>query len=340
MPITTRRTLIFATMALTAGSALQAHAGPAPTPVKVALDWTPNTNHVGLYVARKLGYYRQAGLEATILPYADTSPGTLIGSGIADFGVTGSLGLFTQHAAGVDLEAVFGVVQKETGRLVFKADRKDIRSPADLDGLTYGGFGSDWEKTLVGTIIRNGGGKGDFRIVTLGTSAYQALDNGSVDFTLEVSTWEGVEAALNGPKLRGFSYADYGVPDEQTTLIASSSRFLKAHPKIAAAFVQATQRGYAYAAAHPDEAADILIAANRAALTDERLVHASMRMLSGQHFLSGQTGVVGRLDPAKMTAMGRFLYRNGILRDSAGAPLRKQPDFSAYFTNAYLAQGE
>ena len=336
MSILTRRSFLFATMATMAGPAF---AGPSPTSTRIALDWTPNTNHVGLFVAKALGYYEAAGLDVKILPYADTSSGTLIGNGIADFGVTGSLGLFTQRAAGVDLEAVYGVVQKETGRLVFRADRKTIRTPADLDGLTYGGFGSDWEKTLIATIIRHGGGKGDFRMVTLGTSAYQALDNGSVDFTLEVSTWEGVEAELEGPELRGFAYADYGVPDEQTTLIASSQRFLKAYPKLAAAFVQATQRGYAYAAAHPDKAADMLIAANAASLTNGKLVHASMHMLADEHFLRAPGVPIGHLDPGKASAMGSFLFRSGILRDGEGTALRTQPDFSTYFTNAYLANG-
>ncbi|TIU59771.1 MAG: ABC transporter substrate-binding protein, partial [Mesorhizobium sp.] len=108
---------------------------------------------------------------------------------------------------------VYAVVQSETGRVVFNADRAAIKSPKNLDGLTYGGFGSAWENALLQTIIRQDGGKGDFSTVTLGTSAYEALANGAVDFTLEVSTWEGVEAELKGLKQRSFRYADYGVPD-------------------------------------------------------------------------------------------------------------------------------
>ena len=84
----------------------------------------------------------------------------------------------------------------------------------------------------------------------------------------------------------------------------------------------------------------MLIAANRAALTDDRLVHASMHMLAERHFLRAPKGVVGHLDPARMAAMGRFLYENGILRDSAGAPLGSSRTFPTYFTNAYLMKGE
>lgn len=328
---------------LALGAGLAAHA-PAwgqtnRQKVTVALDWTPNTNHVGLYIARDKEFYTDAGLDVEILPYGDTGSGTLISTGIADFGVTGAIGFFTQKAAGADLKAVYAVVQTETGRLVFDAARKNIQTPRDLDGLTYGGFGSDWEKTLIGTIIRRDGGKGEFETVTLGTSAYEALANGAVDFTLEVYTWEGIQAELKGRKQRAFRYADYGVPDQQTTFISSSEAYLSANAKPAAAFVQATRRGYEFAVEHPREAADLLIAANSDFLTDPALIYASLQALIDGNYLRSPTGVIGTIDPAKLEAMGGFLFSSGILRDSNGVVLRDRPDFSRYFSNSYLADG-
>ena len=75
-------------------------------------------------------------------------------------------------------------------------------------------------------MIRQDGGKGEFEPITLGTSAYEALENGTVDFTLEVYTWEGVHAELEVNRQGAFRYDDYGVPDEHTTLIGSSSHVL------------------------------------------------------------------------------------------------------------------
>src|SRR5690606_28673171 len=120
----------------------------------------------------------------------------------------------------------------------------------------YGGFGSDWERKLIATLIRNDGGEGEFEIATLGTSAYEALANGVVDFTLEIVTWEGVKNELVGIQQRKFRYSDFGLPDQHTTLLASSSAYLNAHPEQARAFIAATQRGYAYAVDHPQEAAE------------------------------------------------------------------------------------
>lgn len=330
----TRRQALLLTLA--AGLPLASRAQAAAQKITVALDWTVNTNHIGLFVARDKGFYDEAGLDVEILPYGNTGAGTLVANRIADFGIAG-VGLFTQRAAGAALKAVYAVVQQETGRLVFNADRSEIKSPKNLDGLTYGGFGSAWENTLISTIIRHDGGKGNFETVTLGTSAYEALANGSVDFTLEVSTWEGVDAELKGIRQRGFRYADYGVPDEHTTVIASSDAYLQANPKPASAFVEATRRGYQFAVDHPGEAGDLLIVSNKDALTDPALIHASLKMLVDGHFLRSQDGVIGTIDKAKVEAIGTYLFNAGILLDADGKTLKGRPDFGAYFTNEFLA---
>ncbi|CAH2408832.1 ABC transporter substrate-binding protein [Mesorhizobium escarrei] len=326
-------------------AALIAGLGPvtsvrAQQTVTVALDWTPNTNHVGLYVAQAKGFYAEAGLDVQILPYSDTAAGTLIANRVADFGILGSIGLFTQRTAGADLVATYAIMQTETGRLVFNADRADIQSPRDLDGLTYGGFGSAWENALIGTIIRHDGGEGKFETVTLGTSAYEALANGKVDFTLEVYTWEGIKAELDGKAQRAFRYADFGVPDQHTNFIGSSRAYLEKNKDTAAAFIAATRRGYAFAVEHAQEAADVLIAANSDVLTDRPLIEASLKALVDGHYLQSPTGAIGTIDPAKMEAIGDYLFKAGALRDGDGNPVGERPDFAAYYSNAYLAGEE
>ncbi len=306
-------------------------------PVSMALDWTPNTNHVGIYVAEALGYYAEAGLDVTILPYTDTSASMLVANHVADFGILGGTSLFTLGAAGADLVATYAVVQTETGRLVFNADREDIQRPADLDGKIYAGFGSAWENVLIGDIIRADGGTGEYETITLGTSAYEALANGAVDFTLEVYTWEGVKAELDGQAQRRFRYDDFGVPDQHTTLIGSSNAYLSANPETAAAFIGATARGYAYAADNPEAAADLLIAANAGMLTNEALVHASMRELVDGHYLRGEDGAIGTMDPAKMGAMLDYLFERQMLRDEQGQVISERPEPEQFYTNALVA---
>ncbi|MGQ5720034.1 ABC transporter substrate-binding protein [Pseudochrobactrum asaccharolyticum] len=337
MAILNRRRLLSALALSGAMSVLPLSAfAKEPEKVTVALDWTVNTNHIGMFIARDQGFYKDAGLDVTILPYSDTSAGVLVASGAADFGIVGSTGLFAQRTAGADLVGTYAVVQHETGRLVFMDERQDILSPKDLDGKTYASFGSNWERKLIETLIRADGGKGEFEIVTLGTSAYEALANGAVDFTLEIATWEGVKNELEGVKQRAFRYSDYGIPDQHTTLLVSSGTYLKDNPETAKAFLSATQRGFAFAVDHPDEAADILIRGNQDVLTDDKLIRASLKALNDGHFLRDSNGTIGNMRPETMLALGEFLFKAGILYDKEGAVLQEKPDFSSYFTNDFL----
>jgi len=306
--------------------------------LSVALDWTPNTNHVGLYVAESKGWFDDAGLDVDILPYTDTSSGTLVAAGIAEFGILSAVGFHSQRATGADLTAVMAVVQHETGQLVFNGNRKDIQRPADLDGMIYAGFGSTWERTLISTIIRNDGGEGTFDMVTLGTSAYEALANGRVDFTLEVSTWEGVNSVLLNRQQRAFRYADFGVPDQHTTFLGGNGKWLAANPDKAKAFVKAAQRGYEFAAKNPQEAADILIAETAGMLSRPQLVHASMAALVQGGYLQDPGEAVGLIDDEMFVNITGFLFKAGILRGEDGTPLADLPDVSTWYTNRYLSR--
>lgn len=337
MPNLTRRQALALTLATALPLSRTTHAAQLAK-VTMALEWTPNTDHIGLFVAQAKGFYTDAGLDVQILPFTDTDVGTLIANGIADFGISSPIGTLTQRAAGADIKQVYAIVQTELGRLIFNDDRKDIQRPRDLDGKTYGGFGSAWETAMISTMIRNDGGEGKINTIMLGTSAYEALANGSVDFTLEIYTWEGVQAKLENRAVRRFRYADYGIPDQQTMAIASSDAYLAKNPGTAKAFVQATKRGFDYSVDHPEEAADLLITGSAGALTNTALVKASLKELIDGHYLRTADGKSGLTDPAKWQAVGDFAFINGILLDGQGVPLKEKPDFDAYYTNALLGQ--
>lgn len=325
---------------ITAALLMLALPATAQEKLSVALDWTPNTNHVGLYVAQSQGWFEDAGLDVDILPYTDTSSGTLVAAGVAEFGILSAVGFHSQRATGADMTAVLAVVQHETGRVVFNGERDDIQRPADLDGKIYAGFGSAWENALISTIIRNDGGEGVFDTVTLGTSAYEALANGRVDFTLEVSTWEGVNSVLLNRPQRAFRYADYGVPDQHTTFLGGNGTWLAQNPDTARAFVQAAQRGYDFAANNPQEAAEMLIAETSGMLTNPDLVRASMEALVNGGYLQDPGEPVGLIDATMFANIAGFLFEAGIMRGEDGRPLDAMPDVSSWFTNEYLSQAD
>lgn len=305
-----------------------------PAKVSIALDWTPNTNHTGVYVAQKLGYYADAGVDVQVLPYASTAPETLVSAGKADFGFSYQAGTTYARASGQDVVSVFAATQKNSLELAVKAD-SGITSPKALDGRTYAGFGTPDEKPQIDYVIKKDGGKGEFKNVTLSTSAYEAVYAGKADFTLSYATWEGIEAQRKNKPLRGFKLTDYGFPESYAALIVSSDRYLQAHPDVAKKFLAATQKGYAYTVAHPQEAAKILVDANPQALKDPELVRESTDALVKDYYRDA-SGAVGPQTAKQWAGYSGFLYAQGIVTGKGGKKLPAEPDWSTYFTNDYL----
>jgi len=312
---------------------------PAPAEVKVALDWTPNTNHIGIYVAEQLGYYKDQGLTVKLLPYASTSPETLVSNGDAQFGFSYSNGIAFARAAGLDVVQVFANIGKQQYLLAYRADDPSITTPKDLDGKTYAGFGTPSEESEVATVIKADGGKGDFKKVVLDTAAYDAVYNGRADFTISASTWEGVEAAVNGKPMKYFDPADYGYPESYSSTIIASNAWLTANPDVAKRFLAATQQGYAYAAEHPDEAAQILLAANPQTLKNPAVVKQSAEMLAKDGYYTSAAGAIGTIDGPMVSTFYDFLYANKLLTDADGKALTTKPDWSQAWTNDYLPKG-
>jgi ABC-type nitrate/sulfonate/bicarbonate transport system substrate-binding protein len=305
--------------------------------VRFALDWTPNTNHLGVYVADELGYYEDAGIDLEIIPFASTGAPDLVAAGQADFGIAGQPEVQVARSAGKDLVTVYNILQRESGRLVALGDNADVTSPKDFDGTVYGGFNVPLYTSLARETVRGDGGKGDFTEVSLSTGAYEALSAGKVDFTMSVATWQDVEAEIAGNPYKAFNLTDFGVPDEQTTGIASSDEYLKAHPDTAKAFVAATKKGYQYAIDNPKKAAQLLIKANPDVLSQsEELVERSTQLMVDEGYFKKDGVDLGAAVPQVWDDFGQFMIDNGLVTDASGKVLTEAPDWSTYYTNDYL----
>ena len=308
-----------------------------PTEVSFALDWAPNTNHTGVYVADALGYFDDAGLDVEILPYASTPVPELVSTGTADFGIAGQAVVQLGRTAGLDVVSVYRVTQTEVGELAVLGNRDDIRSPKDLDGMTFGGFGSPLYSAMVRTMISHDGGAGEVTEVVLDTGAYDALTSGRIDFTLSVSTWESINMELAGDPYKTFQYQDYGMPELQAVGIISSDAFLEAEPDTADAFVRSVQRGYQYAADNPAEAATILVDANPDTLGEsEELVRRSIETLGRDGLWVADGVTTGWAEPEVWEDYGQFLLEHEVLVDAAGETVTDAPDWSSYYTNDHL----
>jgi ABC-type nitrate/sulfonate/bicarbonate transport system substrate-binding protein len=305
--------------------------------VSLQLDWTPNTNHTGFYVAREKGYYAADGINLKILPYSDASADTLVGSGTADCGITSEDNLPVASVAGTREVSVMAILQHQVNALIVPADSK-YRSPKDLAGATYGGFGLPFEGPLVNAMIKNDGGTGEVKVATLNTGAYEAVYKGKVDTSLAFKTWELLEARERGIALRTFDVTDYGIPDDYNVVLACNADWLKANPQTAKRFVAATAKGFQDAIDDPRGSAKILIDANPGVFSNEKMVYASADLLAKDYY-ADENGVFGCQTAQRWTEYPKWLYENGILKDGSGKPLTREPDYATFYSNDYQPAG-
>ena len=329
------------TSAAPSGSATpSATASPSTPPplatVRLALDWTPNTDHTGFFVARAKGWYDDAGIKLQILPYATAVPETLLAAHQAECGISFQDSMTFAVAAGADIVSVAAILQKTASAIGVLADGP-IQRPRDLDGKTYAGFGYPNEDPTLKFVIKADGGKGTFKTATLDAAAYEALYHHQADFTIPFTAWEGVEAQLRGITLRYFQFADYGFPDYYQVVLACDRQWLEKDPDAAKRFVAATVKGFQFAADNADEAAAILVSENPGVFdANKALPKASQEFLDSGRYLVDANGVFGPQTLERWTDYSAFLFDQGLLVDSAGKPLPTALDYGKLFTNDYL----
>jgi ABC-type nitrate/sulfonate/bicarbonate transport system substrate-binding protein len=312
-----------------------AYSGP-PATVRLALDWTPNTNHTGFFVAKHEGWYAASGIDLKVLPYTDTAPETLLAAHQADCGISFQDSLTFAVAAGADITSVMAILQHAASEVAVLAS-SSIQRPKDLDGKTYGGFGYPNEVPTVKFVIQHDGGKGEFKNVTINTAAYEALYAKRVDATITFTAWEGIEARERGIDLRYFKFTDYGFPDFYQVVLACDRQFLSRDPDAARRFVAATVRGFELASTDPTKAAADLIAENGGAFdANPDLPTESAKFLADGSFYLDGDGKVGGQTLEQWQGYSGFLYDQGLLQDANGKKLTSPPEYSKLFTNDYL----
>ncbi|GAA6123643.1 ABC transporter substrate-binding protein [Bifidobacterium psychraerophilum] len=318
-------------------------AGSDTTPsISFMLDWTPNTNHVGVYAAQALGYYKDAGINVNVLPTAQAGAETSVENGVADVGFTTLSNVAAFNAQGASLRYVFDLTQKPVARWCALASRSDIRTPKDFDGKTFVSFGSAEQTAVIRQMIKSAGGKGDFQTATAGTSTFQTLSSGKGDFGGFYVTWENVESKLNGPALNCFVASDWGVPGNPDQLgFAVNSSWLKdaKNKKTLQTFITATIKGYDYALSHPDEAATLLVKQAKEANLDPKLAKSSMEEIVKGGYWTGEankTSLTGKLNMAQGQSYLDFQYQAGTYKDSDNKNAQTAPQASSLATNAYV----
>lgn len=298
------------------------------TKVTFVLDWTPNTNHTGIYVAKEKGYFEDAGLDVEIVQPPEDGAEVLVGSGKAQFGVSFQDTMLPAVIgdSAMPIKACAALIQHNTSGIISRKG-DGIDTPKGLEGKKYATWDLDIEKAIVKNVVEKDGG--DFSKVELipstVTDEVSALQSKSVDAIWIYYGWAGVKAELSELETDYFAFKDINeVFDYYSPVIIGNTTYMEENADTTKAFLSACKKGYEYAIDNAEDAAKILCKA--APELDEDLVLASQKYLNKEY--KSDVEQWGYIDAKRWNGFYNWVSENKLVTD-------KIPENTG-FTDDYL----
>lgn len=297
--------------------------GAAPEPLSLTLDFYPNPDHAGIYMAEQLGYFEDAGLDVSIhTPSDPAAPIKLLAAGQTDLAISYEPEVLLAHEQGLEVVAVGALVDRPLTSLIW-LKKSGVKGVADLRGKTIATAGIPYQDAYLKTILARAKlSPADVDTVNVGYGLLPALLGGKAQAMLGgFRNVEGVDLRLRGKDPVVTPVDRLGVPTyDELVLVARRDR-LEDDPQAIRLFLGALARGTAAAVKSPDATTEALLAANRD--LDPRLtraeVEATLPLLSES----------GEMDPAKWSDFIAWMRDNELI---AGRPATGE-----VLSNEYLA---
>ena len=286
--------------------------------IKLALDWTPNINHIGFFVAKEKGFYEENDVKVEFLtPELDdylTTPAKKVEMNMSDFGLcpTESLISFRTKKNPFILKGLMTIFQEDVSAIA-TVESNNILRPKHLDGRSYASYKARYEDKIVKKMIINDGGIGNLKIFypkRLGI--WNTLIENKYDSTWIFINWEGVEASKKNIDLELFKMSDFGIPYSYSPILFSSSDYINNNSNTVKKFIESSRKGYTYCYENMDEAVSIL---NKfVPITDKGIDLIECLKISIDHFGSKEN--FGKIDLKKIDIFLKWLKDNNIENNS------------------------
>lgn len=297
--------------------------------VKVILDWLPNTNHTGLYVAKDKGYYKEQGLDVEIIQPSEGGTSSLIAAGKGDFGISYQEDVTYARTAKepLPIKAIATVIQHNTSGFAAPKD-KNIKTPKDFEGKVYGGWGSPSEKAILKAIMeKDGADFSKLKMVDMGSDDFFAATKKNVDFAWIFEGWTGIDAKLKNVPLDYIELRKLNKDlDYYTPVIIANEGLLKKDPEMVKKFMKATTKGYNYCIDNPEDSAKILV--KNVPEIDEKLAIESEKYLKDKY--KAESKRWGEMKESVWANYTKFLLDNKLID--------KNMNVKEAFTNEYLPE--
>ncbi len=301
----------------------------AAQPLSLTLDFYPNADHAGIYMAQKLGYFEEAGLDVGIeTPSDPAAPMKLLAAGRTDLAISYEPEVVLAHEQGLDVVAIGALINRPLTSLIWLKD-SGIKGVADLKGKTVATAGIPYQDAFLATILARAKLSPDaVKAVNVGFGLLPALLGGSAQAMLGgYSNVEGVDLSQRGKDPVITPVDQLGVPTYDELVLVANRKALEADPEKFRLFVAALQRGTSAAVAEPKAATKAVLEANHD--LDPKLTEAEVK--ATLPLLSGGSGKrpYGYMDPAEWSTFAGWMRDNGLI-DTL-------PEPGDLLSNAYLS---
>ena len=256
------------------------------TDVTLILDYVPNTNHTGFYVAQEKGYFEEEGLNVEIVePGDDSTSATLVAAGKGQFGVSYQEDVTYARTAKdpLPIRAIATIIQHNTSGFVSLAS-ENINSAKDFEGKVYAGWQAPSEEAVIRAVMKQANADFDkLTMVGADGSGYASLEH-EVDVLWDFEGWSYTKALMDGYELNYMPLKDLDARlDYYTPLIITNEDMIENNAETVQKFMNAVKKGYEFAIENPEESAKILhkILPD----TDYEFILKSQEFLSSQYAL-------------------------------------------------------
>lgn len=296
--------------------------------VTLVLDYTPNTNHTGLYAAVDQGFYEAHGLDVDIVQPPEDGAEALVASGKAEFGVSyqDSMANVLGGDAAMPITAIAAIIQHNTSGIMARAN-EGIDRPKGLEGKRYSTWNSPVELNTIKAVMEEDGG--DFDKLSLIPAApldeVAALREEQTDAIWVFEGWGKVNADVQDYPVDYWNFKDIDETfDFYTPVLISSNNLIANDKDLVKSFVEASREGYEYAIDNPKEAADILLKYDDS--LDADMVYASQEFLSKEY--KSEADKWGIFDPSRWARYYEWLNANNLVDEEL--------DVNGGFTNEFV----
>lgn len=282
--------------------------------INIALDWTPNINHIGFFIAKEKGFFGDNNLAVEITdPSVDnyeTTPAKKVELGEVDFALCPmeSVISFRTKPNPFALKAVAAIFQEDLSAIAVRSS-SEIVSPKDLDGKTYASYKARYEDGIVKQMIRNDGGEGSIEVIypeKLGI--WETIINGSIDSTWIFLNWEGVEAESENTPLTYFKMQDFGIPYSYSPVLVADEQNIQRKSAAYKGFLNALNRGYQFSKKNPAEAVEIL---NKYVPESDKKIDLHKALTASANAI-GDENNWGKMNSKNVSDFLNWLHENGL----------------------------